>query len=105
MTEPIPFIPTEPAPKKTVRPEPNEAAERAKFNEVKTKAAVDKHLQALKQKMDAATADGDIKQTAREYYKALFTKMRKMDPSIKDHVDRMETAVMKRIDAGKPVGD
>lgn len=102
---------TPPAPEEaseTVTPPPSttsvdlsagaEAKEKARYRDVKTKAQAEKDLQALRDKMDAATAEAELRTTSREYYRALFTRMRKLDPTLKTRVDRMEAATLKRLE-------
>jgi hypothetical protein len=36
------------------------------------------------------------------YNKALFSRMRKADPSVKERIDQMEAAVLKRLEAAQP---
>ncbi len=57
----------------------------------------DPEVQALKQKADEAVTDDEANKAQRAYNKALFAKMRKLDPLIKERIDRMEAAMMKRL--------
>jgi hypothetical protein len=75
----------------------NEAVERTKFAEAKTKALEDSAIGDLKVKVDNAENEAQAKTALRAYNKALFQKMRKIDPSIKERIDAMEAAVMKRL--------
>jgi len=105
MTGDVPFVPT-PAPenRNTVKPAiasgDDETKEKARYREIKAVALEDKEIKALKEKADAATSDDDMKATSKAYYKTLFKKMRALDPSLSDHIDRMEKATMRKLDGG-----
>jgi len=59
--------------------------------------------EALK-KMNALPEGGDsYKAAANEYATALFAKMRKLDPSYEEQINRKEAAYKRRIDAGKAI--
>ena len=75
-----------------------DAIEKAKYDEVKSRAVQDKKIQELKAKADAAPTDAEGRKALRAYNKALFQKMRSLDSSIRGRVDRMETAVLKRLE-------
>ena len=63
----------------------------------KARALADPHIQDLQSAMDGATGD-DAKAASRRYYKALYEKMREIDPSVKDRIDRTEAATMRRVE-------
>jgi hypothetical protein len=71
--------------------------EKAKYDEVKSRAAADEKVAALKQKAEAAPTDEEGRKDLRAYNKALFQKMRALDPSLKARIDRMEAAVLKQL--------
>jgi hypothetical protein len=52
---------------------------------------------ALKEKADNASSDEESRRALRSFNKALFNKMRQIDPTIKDRADRVEAALMKRL--------
>jgi len=106
MTSEVPFVPNQaPAtetvetPAKTLTIEEQEAKDKARYHEIKAKALEDSDLKALKEKADNATGDDEIP-AEKAYNKALFKKLREIDPSISDYIDRMEKATMKRIGGG-----
>ncbi len=74
-----------------------EELDRQKYDAAKTKAAEDPEIKALKQKADEAVTDDEANKAQRAYNKALFAKMRKLDPLIKERIDKMEAAMMKRL--------
>jgi colicin import membrane protein len=85
------------------KPQPPENAdpetlEKWKYDQAKATAQQDGEVVALKEKADAAPSDDEARKALRAYNKALFARMRKADPSIKERVDRMETAVLKRLE-------
>lgn len=74
-----------------------EELDKFKYDTAKAKAMEDPEVQALKQKADEAVSDEEANKAQRAYNKALFAKMRKLDPLIKERIDRMEAAMMKRL--------
>jgi hypothetical protein len=106
MTSQIPFVPgpsdQQEAPVvETKSPLEVEAEETSRFQAAKTKALQDAHVQELQSKADSATGD-DVKSASRRYYKALYEKMREIDPSVKDRIDRTEAATMRRVEQETP---
>jgi hypothetical protein len=106
MTSAVPFVP--PPPEKPVEPmvetktpQEEEAEVSAHFQAAKTKALEDQHIQDLQNAADSASGD-DAKTAMRRYYKALYDKMRDIDPSIKDRIDRTEAASLRRVDEQTP---
>jgi hypothetical protein len=102
MTSQIPFV--APAPNETTAPAVEtespleiEANETKHFEAAKTKALADPHIQDLQSQSDSATGD-DAKAASRRYYKALYQKMREIDPSVKDRINRTEAATMRRVE-------
>ncbi len=71
--------------------------ERARYNAAKDKALEDPSVQALKEKAESTFDPDEGRKAMRAYNKALFNKMRKIDPSVKDRIDGTEAAVMKRL--------
>jgi hypothetical protein len=86
---------------KAVESGDQDAIEKAKYDEVRSRALADEKVKALKEKADSATGEEEGRQALRAYNKALFQKMRSLDSSIKDRVDRMETAVLKRLEGNQ----
>jgi len=82
----------------TKSPLEEDAEESSKFRDAKAKAVDDQAVKDLEDKADSATGD-DAKGAMKAYYKALYDKMREIDPSIKDRIDRTEAASMRRVDA------
>jgi hypothetical protein len=75
-----------------------EAIEKAKYDEVRSRVVGDEKLQALKQKAENAPTEEEGRKDLKAYNKALFQKMRSLDPSLKGRIDRMESAVLKQLD-------
>jgi hypothetical protein len=106
MTNDVPFVPAAtPPPSDTAQAplsvEDQEAKDKARYHEIKAQALEDKEIKALKEKADNATSDDAEHEAELQYNKALFRKLRAMDPSISDYIDRMEKATMKRIGGGE----
>ena len=74
-----------------------EVVEKQKYDQAKSKAVADPKLQELRGKADLAASDEESRKALRAYNKAMFKRMKEIDPSIADHVDRMEAAVLKRL--------
>ena len=74
-----------------------EEAEEAKFKTAKAKASEDPEVQELRQKSDAALGDEEGRKAMRAYNKALYRKMRSIDPSIKERIDAHEAAILRRL--------
>jgi hypothetical protein len=101
----IPFVPenspkAEPEQKaESLPPLEQDAKEKVRMREIKATALEDADIKALKDKADAAS-DSDQKAASKAYYKALYEKMRSIDPMLKERIDRTESIMMKRIDGG-----
>jgi hypothetical protein len=76
-----------------------DAQEKYRYEVAKSKALEDAEVQKLKAKADGAVTDDEARAAQRAYNKALFHKMRSIDSSIKDRADRIEAAIMKRLDS------
>jgi TRAP-type C4-dicarboxylate transport system substrate-binding protein len=101
MTSQIPFVPPAEKPEaplvETKTPAEEEAEESSHFQAAKTKALEDQRIQELQSKADSATGD-DAKAAMRRYYRALYDKMRDIDPALKDRIDRTEEATLRRVE-------
>ncbi len=99
LSEQVPFVPSG-APDQPVvetkSPVEQEADETRRFQAAKAKAMLDTHVQDLQAKADAASGD-DVKPASVRYYKALYSKMREIDPSVADRIKRTEAATMRRL--------
>ena len=74
-----------------------DAVEKLKYDQAKAKAAADPKVHELRGKADLAPSEDESRKALRAYNKAMFKRMKEIDPSIKDRVDRMEAAVMSRL--------
>ena len=74
-----------------------EAVEKQKYDQAKAKAIADPKIQELRGKADLAPSEEESRKALRAYNKAMFKRMKEIDPGIMDHVDRMEAAVMNRL--------
>jgi hypothetical protein len=103
MNSQVPFVPTTPEKQEeptveTKSPAEEEAEETSRFQAAKIKALADPALEDLQSKADSATGD-EGKAATRKYYKALYGKMRDIDPGIKERIDRTEAATLKRVES------
>jgi hypothetical protein len=76
-----------------------DALEKAKYEYARVRAGEDKDVQLMKAKADAATSEEEGRKALRAYNRELFDKMRKLDPSITDRIDRTEAAVLRHLGA------
>ena len=91
--DPAPKPPKEPAPKSKPVKQPvqmTEGQKEAHFRDVQARAMEDRSVHAWKQKAHDATTSEEQQAAMREYRKALYEKMRKIDPALKDDVDKAE---------------
>lgn len=107
MTSQVPFVPGGPPEQQeaplveTKSPVEEEAEESSRFQAAKAKALQDTRVRELQAKADGATGD-DAKAASRRYYRALYEKMREIDPTVKDRIDRTEAATMRRVEQEQP---
>lgn len=93
LSESVPFVS---APEKVEVPKPvtkplvGSPSSDDPYQIARAKALEDAQVKALQDKADSAISEEEQRQATREYYKALFNKIRKIDPSLKERVDRME---------------
>lgn len=81
------------------------AESEARYRRAREQASNDPHVTALRQKL-ADSPEGDAYKTAaHQYIKALFGKIRTIDPNIGSAARRKEGAYIRRIDEGKPLAD
>lgn len=92
-----------PAAARAVPASPASEFDKARYLKVKHEAAADPGIAELGAKLNATPSGDGYKQAARAYSAALFSKMRKIDPSQTDWFNRMEAATVRRIEAGKPL--
>lgn len=74
-----------------------EEIEKKHYDLAKAKAMEMPEILALKEKADNASTDEESRRALRIFNKALFNKVRQLDPTIKDRADRVEAALMKRL--------
>ena len=103
MSEPNPFVPPPGEPGNTSETEvessaDRDAQERVRFNTVKAKALEDDKILAFKEKMDTASSEDEQAKASKVYYNALYEKIRKIDPLLKDRIDRMQAVTTKRLE-------
>lgn len=96
----IPFVAPDPGEPAPALPDPlQEEAEKERYREVRTKALEDPAILKLQQTADTAAQGNPQKTASKAYYKALFQKMRALDPSLKERIDRMEAATLRRVES------
>lgn len=110
-TKPVDVAPsTEPAPvkpgkgsRKPAPAKPNLAGldDAAKFKAVKSTALEDAEIKALKIKAETTVDEAEAHTASVEYNKALFRKIRSIEPSLGNYVETVEQAMMKRLSSEK----
>lgn len=68
-----------------------------RYNSLRIKVEKDPALVSLKQKAGEATTFEQSRAAMREFYRLLFSKMRKEDPTLKQRIDAMERAYLTRL--------
>jgi hypothetical protein len=72
-----------------------------KYKNAHATAVEDAQIKELKAKADSALAEDEAHRASIAYNKALFRKIRTLDPSLDAYVDKLEDAMMKRLNAEK----
>jgi hypothetical protein len=93
-----------PAPAKPEKPATPPVDDAEKFKTVKATALEDPAIKELKAKADGAIGESEAHAASVAYNRALFRKVREIEPSLDGYVDKLETAMMKRL-SGEKNGD
>ena len=72
-----------------------------KFKALKALAHEDAQVKELKAKADSAVSEADAHRASVAYNKALFQKIRELDPSVAPYSEKIEQAMMKRLNSEK----
>jgi hypothetical protein len=72
-------------------------AEKIRFRQVHTQALADRNLEALWDKANVARKDADKRTILKEYYKLLYARMAKIDPTLKKLIDLQATVAEHRL--------
>ena len=72
-----------------------------RFKNAKTKAQEDAHIKELRSKADSEVNEADAHKALVSYNRALFQKIREIDPSVSDYASMVEQAMTKRLGAEK----
>ena len=75
--------------------------ESTKYQTAKAVALEDAGIKDLKAKADGAITDSEAHSASVAYNRALFRKIREIEPSLDGYVDRLESAMMKRLNSEK----
>ena len=68
-----------------------------KFRAAKAHAMEDAHLKDLKSKADSEVNEAEAHKALLNYNRALFQKIREVDPSVSDYSGKVEQSMTKRI--------
>ena len=79
------------------KPDLSSLDETARYQAVKATALKDEAIQSLKTKADSTIDANEAKEASIAYNRALFKKIRALEPSLDAYVDRLEQAVLKRV--------
>jgi G:T/U-mismatch repair DNA glycosylase len=90
-------------PKKGAAVPANTAAldDATKFKNAKAKALEDAHIRELKARADGEVNEAEAHKALVNYNRALFEKIREVDPSVGDYAGKVEQAMAKRLGAEK----
>ena len=90
------------APKSPAKPTENaNLDDGTKYTNAKATALEDEKIKDLKTKAENAVDDAEAHRASVAYNKALYRKIREIDSSLDGYVERLEEAMMKRLDAEK----
>jgi hypothetical protein len=78
-----------------------EAAKLEAFKLLKIQALEDPELKALKEKADNTFGDEASRKASIAYNRALFRKIRQLEPKLNDYTNRVESSLMKTLNAGQ----
>jgi len=81
------------------KPDTSNMDEATKFKTLKATAQEDPAIKELKAKAAGAISDSDANAASVAYNKALFRKIRELDPTMDAYVEKMESAMMKRLNS------
>jgi hypothetical protein len=73
-----------------------------KFKDAKAKALQDAKVTDLKSKADGEVDEAAAAKALASYNRALFQKIREIDPSVSDYATKVEQALTKRVSGEKP---
>ena len=112
-TEPEVTVPEptpEPAVSVPLEPEPPisgdaDSVNKQRYREARAKASTDPKIVKLRQTLETTAEGAPYKAAAHAYLKALFSKIRKLDPDMGESLKKKEDAYLRRVDAGKPLAD
>jgi hypothetical protein len=71
--------------------------ERTRFRNAKAQAQEDGHLKELRSKADGEVNEAEANKALKEYNKALFQKIREVDPSVSGYSGKVEQSMSKRL--------
>lgn len=95
--KPKPAVKAESKPPEPKKPEYADKPDAEKYQAVRKLALEDEKIQALAAKAGEALAPAEAKEATDEYNRALFRKIRQIEPSLDAYVDRVEAAMTKRL--------
>jgi hypothetical protein len=81
--------------------DPSALDDGTKFKNAKAKAQEDPHVQELKNKADSEVNESEAQKALVNYNRALFQKIREIDPSVSDYAGKVEQALSRRVGADK----
>lgn len=86
--------------KRTAKPTPATEApktEEERFTLARKTASEDPKVLELRNKADASVSNGDAARFTRAYLRAMYGKMRALEPSLKDRIDMTEAAALRLV--------
>ncbi len=94
-----------PKSEKAAKPDTTGMDDATKFKTLKALALEDAQVKELKVNADTAVSEADAHHASVAYNKALFQKIRELDPSVAPYAEKIEQAMMKRLNSEKRDGE
>lgn len=95
--KPVKVKPVKAVPAKPEKPDFSNLDEAAKYKAVKELALKEPAVIDLKSKAESTLDEADAKRASLAYNRALFRKIRDIEPSLEAYVEKLEQAVLKRV--------
>jgi len=76
----------------------SDLAVRTRYRELRAKLLSDPEVKAAQEAAETATVEETKREAFRKYYFVLFDKLRAEDPSIREYLNRMEAAYLRRLE-------
>ncbi len=79
-----------------------EAEENSRFEAARALAFEDGAVKKLREKAENVTGDAEGTKALKDYLKALYGKMRSLEPTLKERIDLTEAAALRQLERPAP---